>query len=174
MLKTIGIIVAIALVAVLVTAGFQPDTFSVQRSTTIAAPPEKIVPLITDFHRWGAWSPYEKLDPDMKRSFSGADSGKGAVYEWAGSSKVGQGRMEITEAAPSRIAIKLDFLRPMRAHNVATFTLEPQGGATSVTWAMDGPSPYMAKVMHLFFNMDRMVGHDFETGLSNLKTIAER
>jgi carbon monoxide dehydrogenase subunit G len=175
MLKTIGLIVVVALVALLVTAGFQPDTFHVQRATRIDAPPEKIFALINDFHRWGSWSPYEKLDPDMKRSFSGADSGTGAVYEWAGNSKVGQGRMEITEApAPSGVAIKLDFLKPMQAHNVATFTLEPQGGATNVTWAMDGPTPYMAKVIHLFFDMDRMVGRDFETGLSNLKTIAER
>jgi carbon monoxide dehydrogenase subunit G len=174
MLKTIGLIVLVALVALLVTAGFQPDTFRVQRATRIDAPPEKIFAYINDFHRWESWSPYEKLDPDMKRSFSGADSGTGAVYEWEGNSKVGQGRMEITEAAPSRTAIKLDFLKPMQAHNVATFTLEPQGGATNVTWAMDGPSPYMAKVMHLFFNMDRMVGRDFETGLSNLKAVAER
>jgi uncharacterized protein YndB with AHSA1/START domain len=174
-LKTIGIIVVVALVALLVTAGFQPDTFRVQRATRIDAPPEKIFALINDFHRWGSWSPYEKLDPDMKRSYSGADSGTGAVYEWAGNSKVGQGRMEITEApAPSRVAIKLDFLKPMQAHNVATFTLEPEGGATNVTWAMDGPTPYMAKIVHLFMNMDRMVGRDFETGLSNLKAVAER
>jgi uncharacterized protein YndB with AHSA1/START domain len=175
MLKTIGIIVVVALIALLVTAAFQPDTFRVQRATRIAAPPEKIFALINDFHRWGSWSPYEKLDPDMKRSFSGADSGTGAVYEWAGSSKAGQGRMEIIEApAPSKVAIKLDFLKPFEAHNVATFTLEPQDGGTNVTWAMDGPSPYMFKVMHLFFNMDRMVGRDFETGLSNLKALAER
>jgi hypothetical protein len=175
MLKTIGIIVAVAIVAVLVMAGFQPDRFRVQRATRIDAPPEKIFALVNDFHRWGSWSPYEKLDPGIKRSFSGADSGVGAVYEWAGSSKAGQGRMEITEApAPSRVAIKLDFLKPFEAHNVATFTLEPQGGATNVTWAMDGPTPYMAKVIHLFFDMDRMVGRDFETGLSNLKAVAER
>jgi uncharacterized protein YndB with AHSA1/START domain len=175
MLKTIGLIVAVALVALLVTAGFQPDTFRVQRATRIEAPPEKIFALINDFHQWGSWSPYEKLDPGMKRSFSGADSGTGAVYEWAGNSKAGQGRMEITEApAPSKVAIKLDFLKPFEAHNVATFTLEPQGGATNVTWAMDGPTPYVAKVIHLFFSMDRMVGRDFETGLSNLKAIAER
>jgi uncharacterized protein YndB with AHSA1/START domain len=175
MLKTIGLIVAVALLALLVTAGFQPDSFRVQRATRIDAPPEKIFAYINDFHRWESWSPYEKLDPDMKRSFSGADSGTGAVYEWAGSSKVGQGRMEITEApAPSKVAIKLDFLKPFEAHNVATFTLEPQGGATNVTWAMDGPTPYMAKVIHLFVSMDRMVGRDFETGLSNLKAVAER
>jgi hypothetical protein len=175
MLKTIGIIVVVALAAVLVSAAFQPDTFRVQRATTIDAPAEKIFGHISDFHRWGSWSPWEKMDPAMKRSYSGADSGAGAVYEWQGNSKVGQGRMEITEApAPSKVAIKLDFLKPFEAHNVATFTLEPQGGATKVTWAMDGPTPYPAKVMHLFFNMDRMVGKDFETGLANLKTIAER
>ena len=175
MLKTIAIILAVAVAAILVSAGFQPDTFRVQRATSIDAPPEKVFALISDFHRWGSWSPYEKMDPGMKRTYSGADSGQGAVYEWQGNSKVGQGRMEILEApAPSRVAIKLDFLKPFEAHNVATFRLEPRGGATNVTWAMDGPTPYMAKVIHLFLDMDRMVGKDFETGLANLKTVAER
>ena len=133
MLKTIAIILAVAVAAILVSAGFQPDTFRVQRATSIDAPPEKVFALISDFHRWGSWSPYEKMDPGMKRTYSGADSGQGAVYEWQGNSKVGQGRMEILEApAPSRVAIKLDFLKPFEAHNVATFRLEPRGGATNV------------------------------------------
>ena len=176
MLKNVGILLLVVLAAVLVSAAFQPDTFRVQRAATIDAPSEKVFGYISDFHRWGAWSPWEKMDTTMKRSYSGADSGAGAVYEWQGNSKVGVGRMEITEApAPSRVAIKLDFLKPFEAHNVATFTLEPRdGGATNVTWTMDGPTPYMAKVMHLFFNMDRMVGRDFEAGLANLKTVAER
>ncbi|HUR95170.1 MAG TPA: SRPBCC family protein [Gemmatimonadales bacterium] len=175
MLKTIAIVVALALAAVLVSAAFQPDSFRVQRATTIAAPPERVFGLIDDFHKWGAWSPWEKMDPAMKRTFSGADRGPGAVYEWLGNSKVGQGRMEIIEApAPSKVAIKLDFLEPFEAHNVATFSLTPEDGATRVTWTMDGPSPYVTKVMHLFFNMDRMVGKDFEAGLANLKAVAER
>jgi uncharacterized protein YndB with AHSA1/START domain len=172
--RTIAIIVAVLIAAVLVSAAFQPDSFRVQRTTSINAPPEKVYPLLSDFHRWSSWSPYEKLDPQMKRTYGGAASGAGAVYEWEGNSKVGKGRMEITDApAPSRVSIKLDFLKPMQAHNVATFTLEPRDGATTVTWSMDGRTPYLAKVLHLFFNMDRMVGRDFETGLANLKTAAE-
>src|SRR6185436_10207445 len=128
-----------------------------------------------DFNRWGAWSPYEKKDPAMKRTFSGAPAGQGAVYEWEGDQNVGKGRMEIVESVqPSKIAIKLDFFKPFEAHNIAEFTLEAQGGSTNVTWAMHGPSPYLAKVMHVFFDMERMVGKDFETGLANLKTISEQ
>jgi Polyketide cyclase / dehydrase and lipid transport len=175
MLKVIGLIAGAAVAGVLVSATFQPDHFRVQRSTRIEAPAERVFGYINDFHRWGAWSPYEKLDPAMQRTYSGAARGQGAVYAWEGSAKVGKGRMEITSApAPSRVDIKLDFLTPFEAHNVATFTLEPDGSATKVTWAMDGPTPYPAKIVHLFLNMDRMVGRDFESGLANLKTVAER
>ena len=175
MFKVIGITVVVAAAAVLVTAAFQPSRFQVQRSVTIAAPPERIFALISDFRRWDAWSPYEKLDPAMKRRFSGAERGAGAVYQWEGNAKAGKGRMEIVSApAPSQVTIKLDFLKPFEAHNVATFALEPHGGTTSVTWAMDGPTPYVGKIIHLFVDMNRLVGQDFETGLANLKTIAER
>jgi carbon monoxide dehydrogenase subunit G len=173
-LKIIAIIVVLAVVVVLVLASRKPDHFRVQRSASIAAPPERIFPLINDFHRWGAWSPYEHKDPDMKRTFSGPGSGRGSTYEWAGNSNIGSGRMEIVESsAPSRVAIQLDFLKPFKAHNMATFTMEPAGRGTNVTWAMDGPTPFVGKIMHVFFNMDRMVGTDFEAGLVNLKTAAE-
>ena len=110
----------------------------------------------------------------MKRTFSGAGSGRGSIYEWAGNSNVGSGRMEIVESSvPSKVAIKLDFLKPFEGHNIATFTMEPAGGATNVTWVMDGPTPFVGKIMHVFINMDRMVGTDFEAGLANLKTAAE-
>jgi uncharacterized protein YndB with AHSA1/START domain len=179
MLKTIVIVVLVLLVlaavAVLVLAANKPDTFRVQRATSIKAPPEKIFALINDLHGWGAWSPYEKKDPAMKRTFSGAPSGKGAVYEWDGDKNVGQGRMEITDtSAPNKIVIKLDFIRPFEGHNVVTFSMEPRGDATNVTWDMQGPAPFMAKVMHVFINMDRMVGTDFEIGLANLKAVAEK
>jgi len=168
-------IIAIAVVVLLVYAATKPDSFRVQRSATIQAPPEKIYPHINDFHRWAAWSPWEKLDPDLKRTHSGAASGKGTVYEWEGNKKVGKGRMEITdESPPSRIIIKLDFFRPFEAHNTAEFTLAANGSATTVTWAMLGTMPYMMKVMSVFMNMDRMIGENFETGLANLKAIAER
>ena len=175
MFKAIGTIVVLGIAAVLVAAAFQPSHFQVRRSATVNAAPERISAMITDFHQWGRWSPYERLDPAMRRRYSGADRGVGAVYEWEGNSKAGQGRMEIVRAAkPSEVAIQLHFLKPFEAHNVATFTLEPRGGSTEVTWSMDGPTPYVGKIIHLFVDMDRLVGRDFETGLANLKTVAER
>jgi hypothetical protein len=174
MLKKIAAVAVLLLLVVLGVAATKPDTFRVQRSTSIKAPPEKIYAFIDDFHRWGTWSPYEKLDPAMQRTYSGTQRGTGAVYEWDGNSKAGKGRMEITDApAPTKVTIKLDFLKPMEAHNVAEFTLEPRGDSTQVTWSMAGPTPYFAKVIHVFFSMDRMVGKDFETGLANLKALAE-
>ena len=170
----IAVVLLVAVAAVLVLAATKPDTFRVERATRIKAPPERIFALLNDFRNWTSWSPWEKMDPALKRSYSGAPSGKGAVYEWEGNKKVGKGRMEILDAAPSRVAIKLDFLKPFEAHNNVAFTLEPQGDATLVTWAMHGPLPYIGKVMHVFMNMDRMVGKDFETGLANLKAAAER
>jgi uncharacterized protein YndB with AHSA1/START domain len=178
MRKLIGIVAAVLLVAIaaiLVLAAMKPDTFRVERTASIKAPPEKIFPLISDFDNWGAWSPYEKKDPNMKRTRSGAANGKGAVYAWEGDKNVGKGRMEIAEASPpSKVSLKLDFERPFEAHNIVNFTMEPKGDATSVTWAMQGPVPYMAKIAHVIFNMDRMVGRDFEAGLANLKTLAEK
>ena len=175
MFKTITLIVVAAIAALLIFAATRPDTFHVERTARINAPAEKIFPLIDDFHRWGTWSPYEKLDPDMQRSFGGSASGKGATYAWESKGKAGAGRMEITESTPSsKIAINLDFTRPMEGHNVAEFTLQPQGDATQVTWSMHGPSPFVAKLMGIFFNMDQMIGKDFETGLANLKTATEK
>lgn len=178
MLKIVAILAAIVVAAVagiLIYAATKPDSFRVERSATIKAPPDKIFALIANLRGWGAWSPYEKKDPDMKRTFSGAASGKGAVYEWDGNRNVGQGRMEIVEATPpSKIAIKLDFIKPFAGHNTAEFTMVPAGDNTTVTWAMYGPSPYVAKVMGTLFNMDRMIGNDFEAGLAVLKTVAEK
>jgi hypothetical protein len=178
MLKIVGIIVIILLVVVagiLIYAATKPDDFRVQRSAAIKAPPEKIYALIVDLHGWAAWSPYEKKDPAMKRTFSGTQSGMGAIYEWDGNKNVGTGRMEIVEATvPSKVGIKLDFLKPFEGHNIAEFTMVPSGDSTTVTWAMYGPSPYIHKVMGTFFNMDRMIGDDFAVGLANLKAIAEK
>jgi hypothetical protein len=174
MFKKIALIVVVLVAGVLVYAATRPDSLHVQRAARIKAPPEKIVPLISDFHSWSAWSPYEKVDPAMKRTYSGAASGKGAVYEWEGNSQVGQGRMEITELTPSRVTIKLDFVKPLEGHNIAAFTLIPQGDATNVAWTMDGPTPYIGKVIGVFVDMDHMIGKDFETGLANLKAVAEK
>ena len=175
MIKTIGIAVVIVIAAVLSFAATKPDTFSVQRATGIKAAPEKIFALLDNFHNWGIWSPWEKMDPNMKRTFSGPANGKGSVYEWEGNSKVGQGRMEITDAlAPSQVTVKLDFIKPFEGHNIAEFVLEPRGDTTNVTWTMRGPSPYIAKLMSVFFSMDSMIGKDFEAGLANLKAAAEK
>jgi hypothetical protein len=174
MFATIAIIVIALPAAVLAFAATKPDSFRIERATRIEASPEKIFPLINDFRSWGYWSPYEKLDPIMKRTYSGPANGNGAVYEWEGNNQAGQGRMEIMDSyPPSTIAIKLDFIKPFEGHNTAEFTLEARGDSTNVTWAMYGSDPYIAKVMTIFFSRDRMVGAQFETGLANLKTIVE-
>lgn len=175
MTQNIIIVLILVVGAVLGYAATRPGTFRVQRATTIKAAPEKIFPHINDLHAWTSWSPYENKDPVMKRSFSGPAQGVGAAYDWEGNKEVGTGHMEILDASPSsRVEIQLDFLKPFEAHNFVEFTLEPQGDATQVTWAMRGPSPYLAKLMGLFFSMDKMVGGDFEAGLAKLKAVAEQ
>ncbi len=166
--------VVVLVVAVLGYAATRPDAFRIERTARIQAPPERIYALIHDFHTWKSWSPWEKLDPGMQKTYSGAANGKGAVYEWDGNKQVGKGRMEITEASsPSRVLIQLDFFKPFEAHNTAEFTLKAQGKGTDVTWAMSGRKPYLFKVMSLFCNMDKMIGKDFETGLANLRGLTE-
>lgn len=178
MLKTIAYIVVALVVVVagiLIYAATRPDTFRVQRSIGIKAPPDKIFALINDLHAWTTWSPYEKKDPGMKRTFGGTSSGKGAVYEWDGDKNVGKGRMEITGTTPpSKVVIKLDFIRPFEGHNTVEFTMEPKGDNTVVTWIMYGPAAFMMKVMGIFMNMDNMIGNDFAVGLANLKVVAEK
>jgi uncharacterized protein YndB with AHSA1/START domain len=177
-LNSIGIVAIIIVVAIacfLLFAVTRPASFTVNRSIAIRAPADHIFALIQDLHRWAAWSPWEKKDPDMKRTFSGSPAGLGAAYGWEGNKNVGKGRMEIIEIkAPEKIVIKLDFLKPFEAHNMAEFTLLPTGETTTVTWSMYGPSPYIAKVMGVFVSMDKMVGRDFDTGLANLKAQAEK
>ena len=178
MVKLLSVVLAVLLLivgVVLANAAAKPDTFRVERTASIKAPPEKIFPLIDNFDNWGAWSPWEKKDPAMKRTRSGAASGKGSVYAWDGDKNVGKGRLEIAEASPpSKVTLKLDFERPFEAHNIVNFTMEPKGDATSVTWAMHGSVSFLAKIVHMFLDMDRMVGQDFEAGLANLKALAER
>jgi uncharacterized protein YndB with AHSA1/START domain len=171
----IAVVLAIVIAIVLILAATKPNTFSVQRATTVKAPPERIFPLINDFHQWGSWSPYENKDPAMKRSYSGAADGKGAVYGWEGNKNVGSGRMEILDTSePSKIVIKLDFFTPFEGHNTAEFTMLPQGDAINLTWLMHGPAPFMSKVMQVFINLDKMIGKDFEIGLANLKRLTEK
>jgi uncharacterized protein YndB with AHSA1/START domain len=171
----IAVVPTLAVAVVLILAANKPDTFGVRREIDIKAPPEKIFALINDFHQWGSWSPWENKDPAMQRNFSGAASGKGAVYSWEGNKNVGSGRMEIIgAAAPDKIVIKLDFLKPFEAHNTAEFTMQPLGNVSHVTWLMHGPANFMVKIMHVFMNMDKMVGKDFATGLDNLKRLTEK
>jgi hypothetical protein len=174
MLPIIAIIVVLLVAALLVKAATKPDILQIQRSALIQAPPEAIYPYIADFKNWKLWSPYEKLDPNMTKTLSGAPNGVGAVYTWSGNRKAGEGRMEISETVPpTKVIIKLDFTRPMRANYIADFTLAPSGGVTMVTWEMHAPNPYIGKVVGTVINMDRMIGRDFETGLAALKALAE-
>ena len=167
------LIVVVALAALLAYAATRPDTFSLSRSIAINAPAARIFPLIADFREWTKLSPWEKLDPALQRAYSGAERGVGAVYEWEGA-KAGQGRMEIAEAPePSRVRIKLDFIKPFPANNVATFELAERGGATTVTWSMSGPQAFMGKVVSVFMSMDKIVGRSFEQGLADLKRVSE-
>ena len=175
MIKLFAIAVVAFLGGVLLFAASRPDSFRIERSATIKAPPEKLYAQVNDLKAWTAWSPWERIDPALKRTYSGPQSGKGAAYAWEGNKDVGVGRMEITDAvSASTITIKLDFLKPFEAHNTAEFSFSRQGEATTVTWAMYGPSPYLSKLVGLVFNMDRMVGGQFETGLANLKSITEK
>lgn len=174
MFKTIAISLAVLILVLLAYAWSRPDHFRVQRELFIKAPPERIYALIANFNQWPAWSPWEKLDPAMQRSLSGAAQGRGAVYAWSGDGKVGQGRMEITDAAaPTRVQIQLDFIKPFESRNTTEFTLQAQDGGTRVGWVMYGPSPFISKLMGVFISMDRMIGKDFELGLTQMKAAAE-
>lgn len=179
MLKTIllaiGGLLVTAIVVVLVLAAMKPDEFRVERSVSITAPSDRIFPLINDLRAFGTWSPFEKMDPDMKRTYSGPEAGVGAVYAWQGNSNAGAGQMTITDSVPNeKVVLALDFSKPFEAHNTVEFTLVPDGENTKVTWAMSGPVTFLPKILHVVFNMDKMVGGDFEAGLANLKAIAEK
>jgi len=174
MIKTFAIVVVSLVAALLIFAATKPDTFRVERSISIEAPSEKIFAILNDFHLSQSWSPFEKKDPTMKRTFSGAASGKGAVYEFDGNKEVGKGRLMITDTAPpSKITIALDMVEPFEAHNTVEFTLGANGDSTKVTWAMHGPQSYVMKVLSFFIDCDKMIGKDFEAGLVKLKAITQ-
>ncbi|MDQ2841151.1 MAG: SRPBCC family protein [Acidobacteriota bacterium] len=161
--------------AVLVFAATKAPKFRVQRSVMIDAPRQKIFPLINDFHNWSRWAPQDKEDVNMKRTYSGSASGEGAISQWHGAGSTGRGSMLITKSVPSNsVSIKVDFIKPFEAHNLDEFDLEPNGSSTKVTWTMQGTNLYIMKVMGVFVNMDRLMGRHFETGLHNLKIVAEQ
>ena len=175
MIKTLAILAVAALGALLIFAATRPDTFRIQRSTSIKSSPEKLFPLINDLHQFNTWNPYNKKDPAMQGSYRGPASGPGAAFDFQGNKDVGKGSIEIVEStSPGKVVMKLDMLAPFEGHNIIEFTLTPRGEVTEVTWAMHGPSPYIAKLMGIFFSMDGMIGRDFEAGLADLKARAER
>ena len=171
------LVVAVAIVALLAYANARPDKFRLERSIRISAPILQVAEQIDDFRQWQQWSPWEHIDPSLQRTFSGADAGVGAVYEWTGTGKAGAGRMEIVEmrtgSEAGLITIKLDFFKPFKASNTAEFLMTPTDAGTDLTWAMFGPSPFMSKLMGVFMDFDKMVGKDFEAGLAALKRNAE-
>jgi len=166
----VGLLIVVTLLVVVIAS--RPSAFRIARSLTIAAPANVIFALLADFHRWGTWSPYDKLDPDTRKSFEGAASGVGAIYHYIGA-KIGEGRMTITESEPAtRLAIRAEFIKPFAAINEILFTLEPTAGGTSVTWAMTGHNNFAFKAFSLFVNVDQMIGKEFETGLADLAVVA--
>lgn len=172
---SIVLLIIVGLIAlILLLASMKPDRFKVERSVTINATPETIFPLVNNFHQWAGWSPWEKLDPNMKRSYSGADSGVGAQYAWEGG-KAGTGSMDIFSSQPSSaIDINLKFEKPFKAHSIAMFRFIPSGNATRVVWTMEGPNIFIGKIMSVFMSMDEMNGRNFDKGLAAMKEIAER
>lgn len=167
----LGLVLLIAILAVVI--ALQPADFRITRSATIAAAPDKVFPLINDFHQWNQWSPWEKMDPDMQKTFEGPAAGPGSIYRWAGNDKVGQGVMTLNESKPNElIRIRLEFIKPMEAVSDIEFILKPEGEGTHVTWTMTGQNNFISKAFHLFFNVDKMVGSDFEKGLADLQKAA--
>lgn len=171
MLKRLVIVVLAAVGVVMVLAMRQPDTFTVERRTSVAAPPERVFAQINDFHNWANWSPWAKLDPAMTLSITGPASGVGAVYEWKGNSDVGSGRMEIKESqAPNQVTIDLHFLTPIESRSLTTFQITPTASGSDVIWTMRGENSFFSRIMNVFTSMDAMIGPDFEKGLAQLKT----
>lgn len=173
----IGIYIAIAVVVVIVAfiafVASRPDSFRVERSGQVNAAADIVFSLVNDLHQWARWSPFEKLDPNMKKTYEGPPSGPGAISGWSGNSKAGEGRITILESKPfEQISIKLDFFRPFKATNHASFVFTPSDVGTRVTWSMEGKCNFAMKVFHLVVNMDKMLGKDFQEGLDNLNNVA--
>ena len=168
----LGLVVVLAiLVGVIAT---RPANFHIERTATIAAPADVVYAQINNFHQWAAWSPWDKLDPQMKRTFEGPAAGSGAGYSWVGNDKVGEGRMTITDSkANEKVTIKLEFIKPFAATDTTEFAFRPSGSNTAVTWSMTGENNFMAKAMSLVMNMEKMIGPDFEKGLASIKEISE-
>lgn len=172
-LKMAAIAVLLFVGVVLAAASSKPAVFRVERSIHVAAPADRIAPHLVDLKKWATWSPWEKVDPEMKRTYGGAESGVGAKYAWDGDNNIGAGSLEVTESTPEKVAFNLDFLRPMQCHNIAEFAMTPAGDGTKLTWMMEGPNTFMGKVAQVFLDVHGMVGKQFDEGLGNLKSLAE-
>jgi uncharacterized protein YndB with AHSA1/START domain len=167
-------VVAVLVLGFVAVVAMQPSTFHIERSATMAAPPEEVFEQVNDFHHWDKWSPWLELDPNAKVTFEGPDSGEGAIFRWAGNENVGEGSMTILESRPSELVrIKLHFLKPFEDTATTDLTMTPEGDGTKVTWTMDGEHNFMSKAMCLFMDMDAMIGGNYETGLANMKKIVE-
>lgn len=174
MVKILFTTIGIAVGAILLYAATRPDSFHIERTVLIDAAPDAIYPYMSDFHKGRLWVPYETRDPNMKRTFSGPDNGKGAIYEFEGNENVGKGRLEIVEAmAPSRVVLTLDMIEPMEGHNRVEYKIEPVGNGSRVSWSMRGACNYMGKLGGIFINTDKMIGNDFAAGLASLKSLVE-
>jgi len=173
LIRVLVVLVAVVLIFVGIVA-MQPSDFRIERSTTISAPPADVFPHVNDFHAWEAWSPWEKLDPSMTRTYEGPPTGTGSIYSWVGDANVGEGRMSITESQPNDlIKIKLEFIKPFAGTNAVDFNFKPEGDQTLVTWTMNGQYSFIPKAMNLVMNMDKMIGDSFESGLAQLKSVVE-
>ncbi len=166
--------VLLTFMIILIAAATKPNTVHYERSAVINAPADRILTHISDFHKWETWSPWDKLEPDMKRTYSGAAAGVGAQYKWEGKKKAGVGEMEIVEVRPDSVKVDLHFIKPWEARCITLFKVTPEGNASRLTWTMDGPNTYMGKLFGMFTDMDKMIGKDFETGLAGIKTLAEK
>ncbi len=174
MFKTILIALVVIVVVFIVVVSMQPSEFRVTRTATISAPAPAVFAQVNDLYKWEEWSPWAKRDPAAKKTYEGPSAGTGAIYRWAGNKEVGEGSLTITESRPSDlIRMKLEFLKPFQATNTAEFTFKPQGNQTVVTWTMTGKNNFIAKAIHLFMDMDKMVGGDFEMGLAQIKSVVE-
>lgn len=174
MIKKILLAIVAIVAAILVVAAFQSEDYQVERRATFAVPAAAVFPHVNEFKKWQAWSPWEKLDPEMKRTFAGPAAGQGSSYSWTGNSKVGEGKMTIAESRPNeKVLIKLEFIKPFESSCDTVFAFAPEGNGSSVTWTMTGKKNYLSKVMCMFVSMDKMVGGDFEKGLAALKLVAE-
>ena len=174
MLKKIGLGLVAVVVLFLIVVATRPGEFRYERSAAINAPPDAVFPLVNDFHNWNGWSPWDKLDPNLKRTYEGPAQGVGAMYGWTGNDDVGEGRMTITDAkANESIKIKLEFIRPFAAVNDTEFTFKPEGAGTKVSWVMSGKNNFMSKAFGLFVDVEEMIGKDFDKGLAQMKQLGE-